>query len=76
MYSLCAYHYIYMKFSKSIKNIILSNLFKEISHYCIWEGFKNKKIFQYTNQHSVPKIFNLNITTPPTFTKFYMSTEC
>ena len=36
---------------------------------------KKKKI-QYTNQHSVPKIFNPNVTTPSTFTKFYRSTSC
>ena len=35
-----------------------------------------KKNFQYTNQHSVPKIFNPNVTTPSTFTKFYRSTSC
>ena len=65
-----------MKFNKSVKNITLSNLFQEISHYCICEGIKNEKIFQYTNQHSVPKIFNPNVTTPSTFTKFYRSTSC
>ena len=35
-----------------------------------------KKNFQYTNQHSVPKIFNPNVTAPSTFTKFYRSTSC
>ena len=35
-----------------------------------------KKIFQYTNQHSVPKIFNPNVTAPSTFTIFYRSTSC
>ena len=49
-----------------MKNITLSNLVQEISHYCICESIKNKKI-QYTNQHSVPKIFNPNVTTPLTF---------
>ena len=38
-----ANHEIYMKFSKSVKNISLSNLVQEISHYCICEGIKNKK---------------------------------
>ena len=40
-----ANHEIYMKFSKSIKNITLSNLFQEISHYCIFEGIKNDIFF-------------------------------
>ena len=71
-----ANHEIYMKFSKSVKNITLSNLVQEISHYCICEGIKNDFFFQYTNQHSVPKIFNPNVTTPSTFTKFYRSTAC
>ena len=52
-----ANHEIYMKFSKSVKNITLSNLVQEISHYCICEGIKNEKFFQYANQHSVPKNF-------------------
>ena len=30
-----ANHEIYMKFSQSVKNITFSNLFQEISHYCI-----------------------------------------
>ena len=38
-----ANHEIYMKFSKSVKNISLSNLVQEISHYWICEGIKNKK---------------------------------
>ena len=70
-----ANHEIYMKFSKSVKNITLSNLVQEISHYCICEGIKNENFFQCTNQHSVPKIFNPNVTTPSTFTKFYGSTD-
>ena len=36
-----ANHEIYMKFSKSVKDITLSNLIQEISHYCICEGIKN-----------------------------------
>ena len=43
-----ASHEIYMKFSKSVKNITLSNLVQEISHYYICEGIKNEKDFQYT----------------------------
>ena len=65
-----------MKFSKPVKNTTLSNFVQEISHYCICEGIKNEKDIQYTNQHSVPKIFNPNVTTPSTFTKFYRSTSC
>ena len=38
-----ANHEIYMRFSKSVKNITLSNLVQEISHYCICEGIKNEK---------------------------------
>ena len=64
-----ANHEIYMNFSKSVKNITLSNLVQEIGHYCICEGIKNEKNFQYTNQHSVPKIFNPNVTIPSTFYK-------
>ena len=71
-----ANHEIYMKFSKFVKNITLSNLVQEISQYCICEGIKNEKPFQYTNQHSAPKIFNPNVTTPSTFKKFYTSTSC
>ena len=67
---------IYMKFSKSVKNITLSNLIQEISHYCICEGIKSENNFQYTNQHLVPKIFNPNVTTPSTFIKFCRSTAC
>ena len=63
-----------MKFSKSVKSISLANLVQEISHYCICEGIKNEKIFQYTNQHSVSKIFNPNVTIASTFTEFYRST--
>ena len=59
-----ANHDIYMKFSKSLKNITLSNLVQEIGHYCFCEGIKNEKFFQYANQHSVPKIVNTNVTTP------------
>ena len=70
-----AYHEIYMKFSKSVKNTTLSNLVQEISHYCICEGIKNEKSFQYTNRHSVPKSFNPNVITPSIFTKFYRSTS-
>ena len=40
-----ANHEIYIKFSKSVKNITLSNLVQEISHYCICEGIKNEKKF-------------------------------
>ena len=57
-----ANHEIYTKFSKFVKNITLSNLVQGISHYCICEGIKNEKNFQYTNQHSFPKIFNPNVT--------------
>ena len=71
-----ANHKIYTKFSKSVKNITLSNLVDEISLYYISEGIKNEKTFQYTNQHSVPKIFNPNVTTSSRFTKFYRSTSC
>ena len=39
-----ANHEIYMKFSKPVKNITLSNFVREISHYCICEGIKNEKI--------------------------------
>ena len=49
---------------------------QESSLCCICEGIKSEKIFQYTNQHSVPKIFNPNVTTSSTFTKFYKSTSC
>ena len=42
----------------------------ESSHYCICGGIKNEKPFQYTNEHCVPEMFNPNITTPWTFTKF------
>ena len=56
-------HEIYMKFKKIIKNITLSNLVQEISRYCICEGIENDIFFQYTNQHSIPKIFNLNVAT-------------
>ena len=78
MFAVCipAKHEIYTKFSKSVKNITLPNLVQEISHYCICEGIKNEKNFQYTNQHSVPKIFNPNVTTPSTFIKFYRSASC
>ena len=44
-----ANHEIYIKFSKSVKNITLSNLVQEISHYYICEGIKNEKDFQYIN---------------------------
>ena len=44
-----ANHDVYMNFSKSVKNITLSNLSQEISHYCICEGVKNEKNFLYTN---------------------------
>ena len=71
-----ANHDIYIKFSKSVKNITFSNLVQQISHYCICEGIKNEIFFQYTNQHSVPKMFNPNVTTRSTFTKFYISTTC
>ena len=40
-----ANHEIYMKFSKPVKNITLSNFVREISHYCICEGIKNEKKF-------------------------------
>ena len=49
-----AKHKIYMKFSKSMKNITLSNLAQEISQYFISKSIENEKHFQYTNQHSVP----------------------
>ena len=42
---IAANHEIYMKFSKSVKNITLSNLVQEISHYCICEGIKNEIFF-------------------------------
>ena len=71
-----ANHEIYTKFSKSVKNITVPNFVQEISHYCICEGIKNEKKFQYTNQHSVPKIFNPNATTSSTLTKFYRSASC
>ena len=78
MFAVCipANYEIYTKFSKSVKNITLSNLVQEFSLYCICEGIKNEKNFQYTNQHSVPRIFNPNVTTSSTFTKFYGSTSC
>ena len=59
-----------MKFSKPVKNTTLSNFVQEISHYCICEGIKNEKNIQYTNQHSVPKIFNPNVTIPSTLQNF------
>ena len=68
-------HEIYMKFSKSVRNIALSDLIQETSHYCICKGIKNEFFFQYTNQHSIPKTFNPSVTTPSTFTKFYRSTS-
>ena len=34
---------IHMNFSKSVKNITLSNLGQEIGRYCICEGIKNEK---------------------------------
>ena len=71
-----ANHEIYTKFSKSVKNITSSNLVQEISLCCICEGIKNENFFQYTNQHSVPKIFNPNVTTSSTFTKFCRLTSC
>ena len=45
MFAVCipANHEIYTKFSKSVKNITLSNLVQEISLYCICEGIKNEK---------------------------------
>ena len=48
---------------KSVQ-ITLLNLVQESSHYCICEGIKNEKPFQYTNQHCVLKMFNPNVTTP------------
>ena len=74
--SIPANHEIYMKFSKSMKNITLSNLAQEISQYGICEGIKNEKILQYTYQRSVTKTFIPNVTTPLTFTKFYRSSSC
>ena len=41
--SIPANYEIYIKFIKSIKNITLSNLVQEISHYCICELIKNEK---------------------------------
>ena len=40
-----ANHEIYMKFSKSVKNITLPNLVQEISHYCFCEDIKNEEFF-------------------------------
>ena len=70
MFAVCipANHEIYMKFSKSVKNITLSNLVQEISHYCICEVLKIKKNSKY-QKHPIPKIFNPNVTTPSTFAK-------
>ena len=48
-----ANHEIYMKFSKSVKNITLSNLVQEISHYC--GGIKNEKIFNTPTNILFPK---------------------
>ena len=78
MFELCipANHEIYTKFIESVKNISLSNLVQEISHYCICEGFKNEKKIHYSNQLSVPKIFNPNVTTSSTFTNFCRYTSC
>ena len=46
-------HEIYMKFSKSVKNITLSNLVQEISHYC--GGIKNEKNFNTPTNILFPK---------------------
>ena len=79
MFAICipVNHEIYKKYEKSVKNVTLSNLVKEINQYSICEGTKDRQLFQYTDQQVVPKKFNPNdienFTTP---TKYYRSSSC
>ena len=70
-------HEIYKKYEKSVKNITLSNLLKEIAQYQICKGIHNEKVFQSAEQHVVPKKFDLLSNTSKTCeTKFYRCPAC
>ena len=63
---------IYKKYKKSVKNIPLTNLLKEITHYQICKVIHNEKLFQSAEQHVIPKRFDLLSNKSKTReTKFY-----
>ena len=63
---------IYKKYKKSVKNIPLTNLLKEITHYQICKVIHNEKLFQSAEQHVIPKRFDLLSNKSKTCeTKFY-----
>ena len=68
---------IYKRYKKSVKNITLYNLLKEITQYQICKGIHNEKVFQSAEQHVIPKKFDLlsNIS-KKCETKFYRCPAC
>lgn len=41
-----------------LKNIAISNLVKESTAFCMYEGIKNDNILHYWKQHAVPKTYD------------------